>query len=26
VAGVLPFVPGEVVKVYAAYAIEKRLP
>jgi biotin transport system substrate-specific component len=26
VAGVLPFMPGEVFKVYAAYAIEKRLP
>jgi len=26
VAGVLPFIPGEMFKVYAAYAIEKRLP
>ena len=26
VAGVLPFIPGEVLKVYTAYAIEKRLP
>lgn len=25
-AGVLPFIPGEVIKVYAAYAIEKSLP
>jgi biotin transport system substrate-specific component len=25
-AGVLPFIPGEVIKMYAAYAIEKRLP
>lgn len=25
-AGVLPFIPGEVIKMYAAYTIEKRLP
>jgi biotin transport system substrate-specific component len=25
-AGVLPFMPGEVIKMYSAYAIEKRLP
>ena len=25
-AGLLPFIPGEVVKMYAAYAIEKTLP
>jgi biotin transport system substrate-specific component len=25
-AGLLPFIPGEVIKMYAAYTIEKRLP
>ena len=25
-AGLIPFIPGEVVKMYAAYTIEKRLP
>ena len=25
-AGLIPFIPGEVIKMYAAYTIEKRLP
>jgi biotin transport system substrate-specific component len=25
-AGLVPFIPGEVIKIYSAYAIEKRLP
>ena len=25
-AGLIPFIPGEVIKMYSAYAIEKRLP
>jgi biotin transport system substrate-specific component len=25
-AGLIPFIPGEVIKMYAAYMIEKRLP
>ncbi len=25
-AGLIPFIPGEVMKMYSAYAIEKRLP
>jgi biotin transport system substrate-specific component len=25
-AGLIPFIPGEAVKIYSAYAIEKRLP
>jgi biotin transport system substrate-specific component len=26
IGGVLPFLPGDVIKIYAAYMIEKRLP
>jgi biotin transporter BioY len=25
-SGVLPFIPGDVIKIYAAYMIAKRLP
>jgi biotin transport system substrate-specific component len=26
ISGVLPFIPGDVIKIYAAYMIAKRLP